>query len=45
MRQKFGPEKQLAEDAIRHIRRATHRHFSAEEKIRIVMEGCAGRRA
>ena len=34
MRQKSGPEKQPAEDAIRDIRRATRRHFSAQEKIR-----------
>ena len=39
MRQKSGPEKQPAEDAIRDIRRATRRHFSAEEKIRVVLEG------
>src|ERR1700722_15164616 len=37
MRQKSGPEKQPAEDAIRDIRRATRRHFSAEEKIRVVL--------
>jgi transposase len=42
MRQKSGPEKQSAEDAIRDIRRATRRHFSAEEKIRIVLEGLRG---
>jgi transposase len=42
MRQKSGPEKQPAEDAIRVIRRATRRHFSAEEKIRVVLEGLAG---
>jgi transposase len=42
MRQKSGPEKQPAEDAIRDIRRATRRHFSAEEKIRIVLEGLRG---
>ena len=36
MRQKSGPEKQPAENTIRDIRRATRRHFSAEEKIRIV---------
>ena len=41
MRQKSRPEKQPAEDAIRDIRRATRRHFSAEEKIRIV-EGLRG---
>src|ERR1700690_431436 len=42
MRQKSGPEKQPAEDAIRDIRRATRRHFSAEEKSRIVLEGLRG---
>jgi hypothetical protein len=44
MRQKSGPEKQ-PEDAIRDIRRATGRHFSAEEKIRVVLEGLRWRRA
>ena len=39
MRQKSGPEKQPAEEAIKDIRRATRRHFSAEEKIRVVLEG------
>jgi transposase len=42
MRQKSWPEKQPAEDAIRDIRRATRRHFSAEEKIRVVLEGLRG---
>ena len=42
MRQKSGPEKEPAEDAIRDIRRATRRHFSAEEKIRVVLEGVRG---
>jgi transposase-like protein len=42
MRQKSGPEKQPAGDAIRDIRRATRRRFSAEEKIRIVLEGLRG---
>jgi transposase len=42
MRHKSVPEKQPAEDAIRDIRRATRRHFSAEEKIRIVLEGLRG---
>jgi hypothetical protein len=42
MRQKSGPEKQPAEDAIKDIRRATRRHFSAEEKIRVVLEGLRG---
>src|SRR6202021_2447828 len=42
MRQKSGPEKQPAEAAIRDIRRAPRRHFSAEEKIRVVLEGLRG---
>ena len=41
-RQKTVPGKQPAEDVIRDIRRATRRHFSAEEKIRIVLEGLRG---
>jgi transposase len=45
MRQKSGPEKQQAEDAIRDTRRATRRHFSVDEKIRIVRTGLRGRRA
>ena len=42
MRQKSGPEKQPAEAAIKDIRRATRRHFSAEDKIRIELEGLRG---
>jgi transposase len=42
MRQKTVPGKQPAEDMIRDIRRATRRHFSAGEKIRIVLEGLRG---
>jgi transposase len=42
MRQKSGPDRAPAEDAIRDIRRATRRHFSAEDKIRIVLEGLRG---
>ena len=42
MRQKSGPEKQPAEEAIKDIRRATRRYFSAEEKIRVVLEGLRG---
>ncbi len=42
MRQKSGPEKQPAEDTIKDIRRATRRRFSAEEKIRVVLEGLRG---
>ncbi len=43
MRQKKTvPGKPPAEDVIRDIRRATRRHFSAEEKIRVVLEGLRG---
>ena len=42
MRHKTVPGNQPAEDMIRDIRRATRRHFSAEEKIRIVLEGLRG---
>ncbi len=42
MRQKTVPGKRPAEDVIRDIRRATRRHFSAEEKIRIVLDGLRG---
>jgi transposase-like protein len=42
MRQKSGPVKELAEQIVRDIRRATRRHFSAEDKIRIVLEGLRG---
>jgi transposase len=37
-----GSFQALAEDAIKDIRRATRRHFSAEDKIRIVLEGLRG---
>ena len=33
---------QSAEETVRDIRRATRRQFSAEEKIRIVLEGLRG---
>jgi transposase len=42
MRQKSGPEKAPAEQIVKDIRRATRRQFSAEEKIRIVLEGVRG---
>ena len=35
-------QKDSAEKAIRDIRRATRRHYSAEDKIRIVLEGLRG---
>jgi transposase len=39
MRRKSEPGKAPAEQVIKDIRRATRRHFSAEDKIRIVLEG------
>src|SRR5271168_5416835 len=42
MRQKTGPAKAPAEQVVKEIRRATRRQFSAEEKIRIVLEGLRG---
>ena len=42
MRRKSAPDKAPAEQVIKDIRRATRRHFSAEDKIRIVLEGLRG---
>jgi transposase len=42
MRQRNKQALQSAEETVRDIRRATRRHFSAEEKIRIVLEGLRG---
>ena len=42
MRQKTGPAKAPAEQVVKDIRRVTRRQFSAEEKIRIVLEGLRG---
>jgi transposase len=42
MRQKSGPVKEPATQVLKNIRRATRRHFSAEDKIRIVLEGLRG---
>ena len=36
------PAKKPAEAVVKDIRRATRRHFSAEDKIRIVLEGLRG---
>ena len=35
-------DKRSAEKTVRDIRRATRRHYSAEDKIRIVLEGLRG---
>ena len=42
MRQKSGPAKEPAEKVVKNIRRMTRRKFSAEEKIRIILEGLCG---
>src|SRR5215203_5905642 len=42
MRQKSGPAKQPGDVVVKDIRRATRRHFLAEEKIRVVLEGRRG---
>ena len=45
MRQQTRPLKEPAEKVVQDIRRATRKHYSAEEKIRIVLEGCVARTA
>jgi transposase len=42
MSEKIGRQPDGSEKLVRDIRRATRRHFSAEEKIRIVLEGLRG---
>ncbi|SPL62702.1 Mobile element protein [Ochrobactrum soli] len=42
MRQKPVPQTSSAEKTIKDIRRATRKHYSAEDKIRIVLEGLRG---
>ena len=42
MRRKSVPEKEPATQVVKNIRRATRRHFSAEDNIRIVLEGLRG---
>jgi len=42
MKNRPDPSKDSAEKAVREIRRATRRQYSAEEKIRIVLEGLRG---
>lgn len=42
MKQKSGPGKAPAEQVMKDIRRQTRRQYSAEEKIRIVLEGLRG---
>src|SRR5262249_16778839 len=42
MRQKSVPVNELATQVLKNVRRATRRHFSAKDKIRIVLEGLRG---
>ena len=42
MRQHSNSAKDLAEKVVKEIRRATRKQYSAEEKIRIVLEGLRG---
>ena len=42
MRQKSGPPKETSERVVKNIRRATRKRYSAEEKIRIVLDGLRG---
>ena len=42
IRQKSVSEKPSAEQSVRDIRRKTRKQYSAEEKIRIVLEGLRG---
>jgi transposase len=42
MRPKPSSAKRPAEQVVKDIRRATRRHFSAEDKIQIVLEGLRG---
>lgn len=39
---KSSPKKASAERVVKDIRRATQRHFSAEDKMRIVLDGLRG---
>jgi transposase len=42
MRQEFGKQRATVDQAVKDIRRNTRKHHSAEEKIRIVLEGLRG---
>jgi transposase len=42
MRQKFGHVESSSEQIVKDIRRATRKRHSAEEKIRIVLDGLRG---
>ena len=42
MRQKSGPPNGTSEQVVKNMRRATRKRYSAEEKIRIVLDGLRG---
>ena len=42
MRQKSGQSKTAADKVVKGIRRKTRKHYSAEEKIRVVLAGLRG---
>ena len=42
MRQKPSTHKSPSEKLVKDIRRATRKHYSAEDKIRIVLDGLRG---
>jgi transposase len=42
MRHKSGPRGTASDKLVKNIRRATRKHYSAEEKIRIVLDGLRG---
>ena len=42
MRQKSGPPRETSDQVVKDIRRATRKRYSAEEKIRIVLDGLRG---
>jgi transposase len=42
MRQKSETEKLSSERVVKDIRRATRKQYSAEEKIRVVLDGLRG---
>ena len=42
MRHKSGPRGTASQKLVKDIRRATRKHYSAEEKIRIVLDGLRG---
>ena len=44
MRQKSKTPNSLSERLVKNIRRATRKHYSAEEKIRVVLDGLPGER-